>query len=114
MVILRLCFSKVLHISFFICSIFGGVSLKTARPSSRYRPTQDPYLGLSSDNMNRPINSHVSAPSKLPVVTSNGDFVFLLHHGVSLLNSSDFLACYDITFLFGDDVVLGSELKGFL
>ena len=51
-----------------------------------------PTTGVSFDSRYKPTSSHVSAPSKLPMVTSNSDFVSLLHHAVFPLKSIDFFA----------------------
>ena len=57
-----------------------------------------PYSGASFDSRYEPTNSHVSPPSKLPIVTSKSDFVVFLHQVVFLLKSSDFFACMMIFF----------------
>ena len=54
---------KVLHISFFMFSISLGGTPNAAWPSSL-------YIGASCDARYVPTSSHVSAPSKLPMVTS--------------------------------------------
>ena len=59
-----------------------------------------PYSGVSFDRRYDPTNLHVSAPSKLPIVTSNNDFDVFLHQVVLALKSSDFLACVMISFSF--------------
>ena len=67
--------------------------LKIASPSSLYSPMLSfPYLAHSLSRMNRPTSSQISAPSKLPIVTSNVLLSFLIQ-GVPLLNSSDLRAC---------------------
>ena len=65
-----------------------------AKPSSRYNPTDSfPNLAASLFKMKRPTRLHISAPSKLPIVTSNIVSLFRLTHGVSWLKSNDFRAC---------------------
>ena len=84
---------KFLHICFFIFSIFLGGTLNAARPSSLYSPIFLPCFGVSCDSRFAPTSSHVSAPSKLPMVTSKSEFADFLHHAVSLWKSRDFFAC---------------------
>ena len=45
-------------------------------------------------NMKRPTNSQISAPSKLPVVTSNKLVMAFFIHGFPLLKRRVFLACF--------------------
>ena len=73
-------------------SISLGVLLRAASPSSRYKPMLLPTAGVSFDKRYEPTSWHVSAPSKLPMVTLNNDFDSLLHHAVFSLKSRDFLA----------------------
>ena len=84
---LRLCSLNVWQMYFLIFSISLGVLLSAARPSSLYRPMSFPTTGVSFDSRYKPTSSHVSAPSKLPMVISNSDFVSLLHHAVFPLKS---------------------------
>ena len=73
---------KILHISFFIASTCLGVFVQVASPSSLYNPTlTSRWVGW--ENRNSPTSSQVSAPSKLPIVTSKSDVI--LRHGMSLL-----------------------------
>ena len=44
--------------------------------------------------MNRPTNSEISAPSKLPMVMSNSESVFRLAQGMTPMNSSDLRVCW--------------------
>ena len=67
---------------------------KTADPSSLYRPILPcSNFSFSLCKANRPMSSQISAPSKLPIVTSNIDTPSFFIHGVLLSNSRDFLAC---------------------
>ena len=69
--------------------------LRTASPSSRYNPTLSaPRLDSSSFRMNKPTSSHISAPSKTPIVTSKALEQLFFIHGLSLLSKRRvFLAC---------------------
>ena len=60
--------SKILHISFLIFSVSLAVLLHVARPSSLYSPMFIPNFS-SCESMYSPTSSHVSAPSKDPIVT---------------------------------------------
>ena len=51
-----------------------------------------PSFGISFDSMYEPTSSQVSAPSKLPMVTSNNESDVFLHHVAFPLKSRDFLA----------------------
>ena len=84
---------KVLLICFFTFSISLGGTLNAARPSSLYSPIFLPYSGARSDSRYVPTSSHVSAPSKLLMVTSKRKFVDLLQHAASLWKSREFVAC---------------------
>ena len=64
-VILSLFSLKILHISFLMFSVYLGVLLHIASPSSLYSPMFIP----SCESMYSPTSSHNSAPSKLPIVT---------------------------------------------
>ena len=81
-VICKLLRLKILHISFFIASTCLGVFVQVASPSSLYNPTLTSRW-VSWDNRNSPTSSQVSAPSKLPIVTSKSDLI--LRHGMLLL-----------------------------
>ena len=59
---------------------------------NRYKPMLLPTTRVCFDRWYEPTSSHVSARSKLPMVTSNNDFDSLLHHAVLSLKSRDFLA----------------------
>ena len=52
-----------------------------------------PYFGASCDTRYVLTSSHVSASSKLPMVTSKSKFFDFLHHAASLWKSRDFFAC---------------------
>ena len=52
-----------------------------------------PYFSLRLFRRKRPISSQTSAPSKLPIVTSNMSLWFFLVQAVSLSNRSDFRQC---------------------
>ena len=77
---LRLWSLKILQMCFLIFSISFGDLSRATRPSSLYRPISVLYSGGNFDSRYKPINSHVSAPSKLPIVTSKSDFDVFLHH----------------------------------
>ena len=96
MVMFKLFRLKMSQIFFLMFSACLGVFLVIASPSSRYSPT---FMSncLSCDKMKSPTNSHVSAPSKLPIVTSNLEYVFF-SHGVLLSYSKDRLACVIMCF----------------
>ena len=66
---------KMRHISFLMFSVSPGEALVMASPSSRYSPT---FMSRcwSCERRKLPTSSHVSAPSKLPIVTSNAVFPF--------------------------------------
>ena len=72
--------------------IFLGVLLRAASPNNRYKPMLLPTTGASFDRRYEPTSSHVSAPSTLPMVTSNNDIDSLLHHAVFSVKIRDFLA----------------------
>ena len=74
------------------------------RKTVMYRPMSFPTTGVSFDSRYKPTSSHVSAPSKLPMVTSNSDFVSLLHHAVFPLKSNDFFAL--MMMFFSSSVIL--------
>ena len=82
MVICKLLCLNILHISFLIASTCLGVFVQVASPSSLYNPTLTSRW-VSWDNKNSPTSSQVSAPSKLPTVTSKSDLI--LRHGMLLL-----------------------------
>ena len=94
MVMLRPCCLKCFVMSFLILSAWGPeIFLKMARPSSLYSPMLSfPYFVSYLLRMKRPTSSQISAPSKLPIVTSNKLLSFLIHV-VPLLKSSDLRAC---------------------
>ena len=75
-----------------------------ARPSSLYRPMLFPTTCVSFERRYKPTSSHVSAPSKLHIVTSNSDFVSLLHHVVFPLKSNYFFAL--MMMFFSSSVIL--------
>ena len=85
---------KILQISFFVCSVCRGVSSHNASPSSRYKP-QSIFKCAIFDSKKSPTSSHVSAPSKLPIVTSNGLCCFT--HGVLLWYKYVFFECFMIS-----------------
>ena len=79
---------------FLVRSISGpDLFLRTASPSSRYKPRS--FVGMifvSLFKINSPTSSHISAPSKDPIVTSNSESLFFIQASFSL-NRSDFLEC---------------------
>ena len=81
-VICKLLCLKILRISFLIASTCLGDFVQVASRSSLYKPTLTPRW-VSWDNKNSPASSQVSAPSKLPIVTSKSDLI--LRHGMLLL-----------------------------
>ena len=106
---LRLWSLNVWQMYFLIFSISLGV-LFYARPSSQYRPMSFPTTGMSFDSRYKPTSSHVSAPSKLPIVTSKSDFVSLLHHAVFPLKSIDSFAL--MMMFFSSSVVALNKTPG--
>ena len=69
------------------------VQLKRANPLTRERPMSfDLNLSRSVLSRKRPTSSHISAPSKLPIVTSNILLVFFTK-AVSLSNRRDRRQC---------------------
>ena len=81
---------KMRHISFLMFSVSLGEALVMASPSSRYSPT---FMSRcwSCERRKLPTSSHVSAPSKLPIVTSNTVFPFFCQ-GCCLWIKMEFLA----------------------
>ena len=81
--------------SVLLFSFVEGVKemLWAARPSSLYEPMFLPNRFSSELRMNSPTSSHISAPSKLPMVTSKLFGVFRFVHAFPLLKSSDLRAC---------------------
>ena len=67
--------------------------LTTARPSSRYNPTFFPNLSSNEFRMKSPTSSQISAPSKLPIVTSKVLSVLRLDHVRFLWKRRDLRAC---------------------
>ena len=70
------------QISFLIASTCLGDFVQVASPSSLYNPMMTSKW-VSWDNKNSPTSSQVSAPSKLPIVTSKSNVI--LRHGMLLL-----------------------------
>ena len=83
-------------IFFLILSSTGPLLLLiAASPSSLYSPTF--FLPIKLDNLSRrykPTSSQISAPSKIPIVTSNNVSSPFLTQILPLLKSSDFLASF--------------------
>ena len=50
------------------------------------------YSGGNLDGRYKPTNSHVSAPSKLPIVTSKSELDVFLHHVLFWLNNTELFA----------------------
>ena len=69
------------------------VVLIAAKQSSPYNPIFFPKRFSSEWRIESPISSQISAPSKLPMVTSNVFVLFRFVHARLLLESSDFRAC---------------------
>ena len=106
--ILSLFSSKILHISFLIFSVSLAVLLHVARPSSLYSLMFIPNFS-SCESMYSPTSSHVSTPSKDPIVTSK--FEFFLHHVVWSLYRSDFFCLlYYLSILLCDCSVVFCEV----
>ena len=82
MVICKLLCLNILHISFLIASTCLGDFVLVASPLSLCNLTLTSRW-VSWDNKNSPTSSQVSAPSKLPIVTSKSDLI--LRHGMLLL-----------------------------
>ena len=89
------CFLNSRVMSFPVRSHCGPLAfLRSASPSSLYSPTLFlPYFSLRLFRRKRPISSQTSAPSKLPIVTSNMSPQLFLVQAVSLSNRSDFRPC---------------------
>ena len=51
------------------------------------------HTGVILDSRKEPTSSHVSAPSKLPMVTSKSELDCFLDHAEFLLKSRDCFAC---------------------
>ena len=106
---------KILVISLRMRSQVFLLWLKNAaRPSSRYRPIwRSLYFSCNMERM-QITSSHTSAPSKLPIVTSNLASLPFFTHASSLLNNSYLLACMhdDFDFLVTDSDVLLSMVNG--
>ena len=69
---------KMRQICFLMFSVCLGDVFTVASPSSRYSPTLM-LRCCSCERRKLPTNSHVSAPSKLPIVTSNVVSPFFCH-----------------------------------
>ena len=98
---------KVLVMSFLILSdLLPVMFLKAASPSSLYRPMFSlPYFLANLCSMNIPTSTHISAPSLLPIVTSNDPLPFFFTHGFVLSKRRDFRACMIICLSSSDMVV---------
>ena len=80
-------------ISFRAWSGCGPDSSRAARPSFLYRPIRSLLnLGDRTLSRRRPTSSHISAPSRLPIVISNTIPSFLVHVELSL-NRRNFREC---------------------
>ena len=99
---------KMRHISFLMFSVSLGEALVMASPSSRYSPT---FMSRcwSCERRKLPTSSHVSAPSKLPIVTSNAVFPFFCQ-GCCLWTKMEFLA-WVIMFLSSAVIFSWAEAK---
>ena len=99
---------KMRHISFLMFSVSLGEALVMASPSSRYSPT---FMSRcwSCERRKLPTSSHVSAPSKLPIVTSNAVFPFFCQ-GCCLWIKMEFLA-WVIMFLSSAVIFSWAEAK---
>ena len=85
-----------LIMSFLNLPSFGPLALgAVASPSYLYNPTLlESKRGLILFRRYNPTSSHTSAPSKLPIVTSNNGLSSLLTQAPLLSNNKDFLAWY--------------------
>ena len=83
---------KNLWKSYFILSACGPLLLlKTAKPSSRYKPMFfELYLFKSWESKKLPTSSHTSAPFYAPIALSNNS-LFCFINACCLLKSKDFL-----------------------
>ena len=72
MVLFSPCSLNTRQLYFLIFSVSLGVVSVAARPSSLLSPMFFPHLVPSSVSRKYPTSSQVSAPSKLPIVTSKG------------------------------------------
>ena len=99
---------KMRHISFLMLSVSLGEALVMASPSSRYSPT---FMSRcwSCERRKLPTSSHVSTPSKLPIVTSNAVFPFFCQ-GCCLWIKMEFLA-WVIMFLSSAVIFSWAEAK---
>ena len=89
---LRLWSLKILQMCFSIFLISFGDLSRAAKPSSLYRPTSGLYSCGKLDSRYKPTNSHVSVPSKLPIVTSTSELDVFLRHVLFWLNNTEFFA----------------------
>ena len=89
------CFLNSRVMSFLVRSDCGPlVFRKSTSPSSLWSPTLFlPYLSLRMFSIKSPISSQTSAPSKLPMVTSNMLFWSFFVQAVSLSNKRDLRQC---------------------
>ena len=97
---------NILHIFFIFPSSSPDSFSKQLRPSSLYNliffPTNSVLRILSKY---KPTNSHTSAPSKLPIVTSNFGLSFLTQISL-LVNKSDFLESTIVSITFSSILVI--------
>ena len=91
-----------LIMSFLNLSTLGLLALCTmASPSSLHKPTLlEPKRGLILFRRYDPTSSHTSAPSKLPIVTSNNGFPFFLTKAPLSSNNKYFLAWFMVLIIF--------------
>ena len=89
------CFLNSRVMPFLVRSDCGPLAfLRSTSPSSLLSPTLFlPYFSLRLFRRKSPMSSQTSAPSKLPIVTSNMLLWFFLVQAVSLSNKSDFRQC---------------------
>ena len=108
-VMCRRCWLNMLCRSFLITSTCLGVASVVSRQSSLYRPKPVSCLVVIWWRMNEPTNSQVSAPSKLPIVTSNRLLVSW-PQAFSNANNMDSLV-YNVKFLSAVDMYAYLEPK---
>ena len=83
-------FEDFAHFFFDRLYLFGPF-VQVASPLSLYNPTLTSRW-VSWDNRNSPTNTQVSAPSKLPILTSKSDLIFAPWH-VIVIESGLFFVC---------------------
>ena len=96
-----------LILSFLNLSTLGPLALCTmASPSSLYKPTLlEPKRGLILIRRHNPTSSHTSAPSKLPIVTSNNQFPSFFTQATLSSNNKYFLEWLMVLIIFPSTLI---------